>query len=85
MWIADLVALVLVEAQGWVKELAACPWVAKGAEGERFPRRPGPEQLSTCSASTVTVQEATPGVPATILSQRSSTASIRLTRRPFSS
>ena len=33
----------------------------------------GPEQLSTWSWSTVTVHEATQGVPATIRSQRSST------------
>ena len=33
----------------------------------------GPEQVSTWSWSTVTVQEATQGVPATIRSQRSST------------
>ncbi len=38
---------------------------------------PSPEQVSTWSWSTVTVQEATQGVPATIRSQRSSTGTTR--------
>jgi hypothetical protein len=37
----------------------------------------GPEQVSTSSASTLTVHEATHGVPAIIRSQRSSIGSTR--------
>jgi hypothetical protein len=74
----------------------SCLWNRTCVKNSRVPWSPnapnasesaasGPEQLSTCSASTVTVHDATQGVPAIIRSQRSSTASILLIRRPFSS
>ena len=78
----DALLVVLVEAH--VGEELASAVVAKGCEGKRLGGL-GPEQDSTWSASTVTVQEATQGVPVTIRSQQSSTGSIREMRRPFSS
>ena len=74
----------------------SCLWKRTWVKNSRVPLSPkaayesdsaasGPEQLSTWSWSTVTVHDATQGVPATIRSQRSSTASTRLKRRPSSS
>ena len=75
---------------------SSCLWKRTCVKNSRVPWSPnaanasesaasGPEQDSTWSASTVTVHEATNGEPVTIRSQRSSTASMRLMRRPFSS
>ena len=60
------------------------PWSPKAAKASDSAAS-GPEHDSTWSASTVTVQDATHGVPVTIRSQRSSTGSIREMRRPSSS
>ena len=59
----------------WVKN-SRVPWSPK-APNASASAASGPEHASTWSASTVTVQEATQGVPATIRSQRSSIASMR--------
>jgi hypothetical protein len=67
----------------WVKN-SRVPWSPNAPKASESAAS-GPEHVSTWSASTVTVHEATHGVPATMRSQRSSTASIRLMRRPFSS
>ena len=75
----DLVVLVLVEAH--VREELARAVVAEGGVGERVARL-GPEHVSTSSASTVTVHDATHGVPAIIRSQRSSIGSMRPSWKP---
>ena len=67
----------------WVKN-SRVPWSPNAAKASDSAAS-GPEQDSTWSASTVTVHEATQGVPVTIRSQRSSTGSMREIRRPFSS
>ncbi len=57
------------------------PWSPKAAY-DSASAASGPEQVSTWSASTVTSQEATHGVPATIRSQRSSIGCTRPSRKP---
>ena len=67
---------------------SSCLWKRTWVKNSRTPASPkapkvrnsiasGPEQLSTRSWSTRTVQEATQGVPATIRSQRSSIGTTR--------
>ena len=82
MWMTIWSALCLWK-RTWVKN-SRVPWSPKAPNASESAAS-GPEQLSTWSPSTVTVQDATHGVPAIIRSQRSSTASMRLMRRPFSS
>ena len=70
----DLLVVVLVEAH--MGEELAHAGVAEGAVGEELDRLRA-EQVSTRSWSTLTVEEATQGVPATIRSQRSSIGTTR--------
>ncbi len=67
----------------WVKN-SRVPWSPKAAKASDSAAS-GPEQDSTSSASTVTVHDATHGVPVTIRSQRSSIGSMREMRLPSSS
>ena len=64
----------------WVKN-SRTPWSPKAAYESASPAS-GPEQVSTSSPSTATVQEATQGVPAIIRSQRSSIGSTRPLLKP---
>ena len=64
----------------WVKN-SRTPWSPKAAYDSASPAS-GPEQLSTSSASTATVHDATHGVPAIMRSQRSSTGSTRPFEKP---
>jgi hypothetical protein len=75
----DPVLVVLVEAD--VGEELARAVIAERRVGERVAGL-GPRALSTSSASTVTVHEATHGVPAIIRSQRSSIGSTRPLWKP---
>ena len=64
----------------WERMIAGTPWVASvtvTVDTDTVESCSGPEHVSTSSASTVTVQEATHGVPAIIRSQRSSMGSTR--------
>ncbi len=83
MWITIWPSSSCLWKRTWVKN-SRVPWSPNAAYASESAAS-APEQDSTSSPSTVTVHEATHGMPVTILSQRSSTASIRLTRRPFSS
>ena len=69
----------------WERMIAGTPWVASctvTVDADDVETCSGPEQVSTSSASTVTVHEATQGVPAIIRSQRSSIGSTRPLWKP---
>ena len=69
----------------WERMIAGTPWVASctvTVDADDVETCSGPEHVSTSSASTVTVHDATHGVPAIIRSQRSSIGSTRPLWKP---